>query len=268
LHLVSRGEYNSPDDGVRVAELLVERGADVNAQDKVGWTPLHSASNNGMHGIAQVLLRHSAKVNVENYLGETPLHLVQEGKYDSQDGVRVAQLLVEARLDINSRDKRNWTPLHAASHYGRLKIAQVLLDHGAMSMAVDDQGKTPLHQVLQGNFESLEAGCRIAGLLLECGVEPNAKDNNLETPLHVASRLGRPEILQVLLGHTTAENARRPTSSHLGLEGTYSSEKDKILCYSHFPRVRRECECTFQEQPDSVVFGMLWGEARGCTTPS
>jgi ankyrin repeat protein len=92
-------------------------------------------------------------------------------------------------------------------------------------MAVDDQGKTPLHHVSQGNFESLEAGCRIAELLLEGGVDPNAQDNNLETPLHVASRWGRPEIVQVLLGHTTVKNARRPTSSLLGLEGIYSSEE-------------------------------------------
>jgi ankyrin len=99
----------------------------MNAQDKFGWTPLHSASYNGMHEIAQVLLRHGAKVNLENYLGETALHLVREGKYGSQDGVRVAQLLLDAGLDVNARDKRNWTPLHAASYYGRVKIAQCYL---------------------------------------------------------------------------------------------------------------------------------------------
>jgi ankyrin repeat protein len=229
LHLVSRGDYDSPDDGVRVAELLQERGADMNDKDKFEWTPLHSASNNGRHKIAQFLLSHGAKENLKNHLGETPLHVVRQGQYGSQDGARVAQLLLDAGLDVNARDKRNWTPLHATSYYGRVKIAQVLLDHGAIAKARDDQGKTPLHQVSQGNFESQEAGCRMAELLLERGVDPNAQDDNLETPLHATSRCGKPEIAQVLLGDTAVNNARRPTILHLGLEGTNSTKKGQVM---------------------------------------
>ena len=232
LHLVSRGEYDSPDEGVRVAKLLLERGTDMDAQDEFGWTPLHSASYNGRHEISQFLLLCGAKVKVENCLGETALHVVRHGRYGSQDGVRVAQLLLDAGSDVNARDKRNWAPLHAACYYGRLKIAEVLLDRGAITMAVDDQGKTALHRVLRGFRQSLEAGCRIAELLLERGADPNAQDNNLETPLHVASRCGSPEIVQVLLqvGHSTVKIAQRPTSSLQGLEkGTYSSEQTNFV---------------------------------------
>ena len=223
LHLVSRGEYGSPDDGVRVAELLLERGTNVNAQDKVGWTPLHSASYNGKPEITQVLLYHGAKANVENYLGETPLHLVRQGKYGSRGGGHVAQLLLNGGVNVNAQDKRDWTPLHAASYYGRLEIAQVLLDHGAIAKTEDDQGKTPLHRVSHGNFESQEAGVRIAELLLKRGEDANAQDKNRETPLHVASRCGRLEIVRVLLGHVTVKNDRSRTPSHLGSEGAYFS---------------------------------------------
>ena len=246
LHLVSRGEYNSPDDGVQVTELLLEHGTDVNAQDEFEWTPLHSASNNGRHEIVQFLLLRGAKVKLENYLGETALHLVRQGRYGTQDGVRVAQLLLDSGLDVNALDKRNWTPLHAACYYGRLKIAQVLLDRGAITMAVDNQGNTPLHQVPQGILESLEAGCRIVELLLERGVDPNAQDNNMETPLHVASRWEGLEIVQVLLGHTSVKNAQRPTSSFPVLEkGTYSPEQPNFI--SLFPRTRCKCQRTFQK---------------------
>ena len=226
LHLVSRGEYDSPDEGVRVAELLLERGTDMNAQDEFGWTPLHSASNNGRHEISQFLLLRGANLKLDNCLGETALHLVGQGRYGTQDGARIAQLLLDAGLDVNARDKRHWAPLHAACYYGRLKTVQVLLDCGAIAMAVDNQRKTPLHQVAQGSFELLEAGCHIAELLLERGADPNSQDDNLETSLHVASRLGRSEIVQALLGHYTGKNAGRPTSSLLGLEeGIYFSEK-------------------------------------------
>ena len=222
LHLVSRGEYDSPDDGVRVATLLAERGADMIAQDSVNWTPLHSAVYNGKPQITQVLLFHGAKVDVENELGETPLHLVRQRQNASRDGIHIAQLLLVVGADVHARDKRGWTALHAASYYGRLEVAQVLLNRGGIAKVEDYQGKTPLHQVSQGNFESLEAGGRIAELLLECGMDANSRDRNQETPLHVASRCGRLEIGQVLLGDPTAKDAQSQTPSHVGSEGTYS----------------------------------------------
>ena len=230
LHLVSRGEYDSPDEGVRVAKLLLERGTDMNAQTVFGWTSLHYASYNGRHEISQFLFHCGARVKLENCLGETALHVVREGRYGTHNAVRVAHLLLDAGLDVNVRDKRNWSPLHAACYFGRLKIAQVLLDRGAMTMAADDQGKSALHLVPQGMLGSLEAGCRIAELLLEHGVDPNTQDNNLETPLHVASRCGNLEMVQVLLVHSTVKNAQRPTSSLQGLEkGTYSSEQTNFV---------------------------------------
>jgi ankyrin len=203
LHLASRGDHDSLDEGVCVVELLLERGTDVNIRDKSEWTPLHSASNNGKYDIAQVLLSHGANVNAENYLGETPLHLVGQCKYGSQDGVRVAQLLLDGGVDVNARDKCNCTPLHAASYYGQLEIAQVLLDHGATKEAKDDEGKTPLHQAVQVNFESHEAGPCMVELLLDWGLDVNAQDDKLETPLHMACCYGRLEIVQVLLRHAS-----------------------------------------------------------------
>ena len=232
LHLASRGEYDSPDDGVRVAELLLERGSYVSAQDNICWTPLHSASYNGKPEIIQVFLRYGAKVDAENDLGETPLHLVRQSKYGSQDGVHVARLLLDSGVFVNTPDKRNWTALHAASYYGRLEIAQVLLDHGGIAKVEDDQGKTPLHQVSQGAFESEEAGIRIAELLLERGLDANAQDKNRETALHVASRCGRLGIARVLLEYANVNNVWGRTPSHLGFEGNYFPENSHLITHT------------------------------------
>ena len=267
LHLVSQGDHESLVDDVRIAELLLERGTDVNAPDKSGWTPLHYASNNGKHEIAQVLLSHDANVNAENYLGETPLRLAP---HFSQDNVRITQLLLDGGADVNAQDKRNRTPLHAACHYGCFDIAQVLLNHGARTEAADDESKTPLHQVSQGDFESKEAGHRIVELLLQHGVDMNARDMNQETPLHVASRCGRLEIVQVLLGYATDNGAQCSTAVHLGLKGTYIYPLKNECCLSlhTFYRAWCRCECTCEEQLDSLVLCMLLGEVRDCTDAS
>jgi hypothetical protein len=132
LHIVSRGEYDSQEHGVGIARLLLERGVDVNAREKDGWTSLHWAAFKGRVEVAQLLLDHGANANMETEAGETALHIVSRGEYDSQEqGVGIARLLLERGVDVNAREKDGWTSLHLAAFKGRVEVAQVLLDHGA-----------------------------------------------------------------------------------------------------------------------------------------
>lgn len=69
--------YNNVD----VAELLLEKGADVNAQDKGGLIPLHNASSYGHLDIAALLIKHKTVVNATDKWGFTPLHeAAQKGR--------------------------------------------------------------------------------------------------------------------------------------------------------------------------------------------
>ncbi len=79
LHLVSRGEYDSQQDGVSIARLVLACGVDANAQDKDHDTPLLWAAFYGRLEITRLLLDHGAKANTEDDSGETPLHLVSRG---------------------------------------------------------------------------------------------------------------------------------------------------------------------------------------------
>jgi hypothetical protein len=56
-----------------VAELLIAKGADVNAKDEGEWTPLHSAAYWGEKEIAELLIAKGADVNAKNDVGITPL---------------------------------------------------------------------------------------------------------------------------------------------------------------------------------------------------
>src|SRR6266702_5371348 len=229
LHKVSKGNYESQEDGVRVAWLLLERGGDVNAQRKDHWTPLHLACYNGKLDIARVLLDRGANANAEANNGETPLHKVSCGKYESQeDGVRVTQLLLERGGDVNAQRDDHWTPLHLASYFGKLDIARVLLDRGANANAEADNGETPSHKVSCGKYESQEDGVRVAQLLLECGVDVNAQRDDHWTPLQLASFLGKLDIARLLLDRGADANAEADngeSSLHKVSKGKYESQE-------------------------------------------
>jgi cytohesin len=102
---------------LKVAELLLELGADPNARDNDDNTPLHIASKSGH--------------------------------------VEVAEMLLDRGVDANVRDKDNTIPLHFASQGGHLRIVRMLLDHCADVNARDKNDKTPLHCVLQDEDEDV-----------------------------------------------------------------------------------------------------------------
>ena len=56
-----------------IAELLIAKGADVNAKAAGGWAPLHLAAYKGQNEIVELLIAKGANVNAKNDIGETPL---------------------------------------------------------------------------------------------------------------------------------------------------------------------------------------------------
>jgi cytohesin len=59
-----------------VVEFLLSCGADPDARDKEGVTPLHCAAANCRYALAQLLVQHGADPNARNNEGKTPLDLV------------------------------------------------------------------------------------------------------------------------------------------------------------------------------------------------
>jgi ankyrin repeat protein len=213
LHRVSYGGYRSPEDGVRVVQLLLDRGTDVNSRRKDDLMPLHVASYGGNVEIVRLLLDSGADLEAAGNMGEKPLHRVSYGEYRSpEDGVRVAQLLLDRGADVNSRRKDDRTPLHIASDYGNVQIVQLLIDLGAEVDAMDDFGRTPLHDVSMGKYESQEGGVCVAQLLLDHGARVNAKSKYGHTPLELASNNGKPKLAELFLKHAANVNTPRPSA--------------------------------------------------------
>jgi ankyrin repeat protein len=75
---------------MRISELLLEAGAEVDCYQKDGYTPLHEAAGNGQLEMVQLLLCFGAKKDVHLTDGRTPLDLAREKGFSE-----VANLLIK-----------------------------------------------------------------------------------------------------------------------------------------------------------------------------
>jgi ankyrin repeat protein len=67
----------------RVAEMLVKYGAQVNATDLSGETPLHKAAAAGNPGIVMYLLEHGANPMIKSFQNKTALDLANENDHEA-----------------------------------------------------------------------------------------------------------------------------------------------------------------------------------------
>lgn len=115
----------SPDPATRISELMRD-GADINAKNTFGETPLHWAVCDGNTAIATLLIEKGANINAKNTFGDTPLH---KAAYYRRPAI--ATLLIEKGANINTKNTVGNTPLHRAVDKGYTEIATLLIEKDA-----------------------------------------------------------------------------------------------------------------------------------------
>lgn len=164
--------------------ILIANGAEVNTKYPGGETLLKSAAKTGRTEAVQFLLEAGANIN-ENDNGRTALHAMLDIGSSNYNKYRLSkdtlELLLSKGADVNLKDKDGRTPLHFAAESADGDIVELLLDKGADINAKDDEsGFTALHHAAQfGNENAAE-------LLITRGADINAKDNQGHTPLYTA----------------------------------------------------------------------------------
>lgn len=129
---------NEPPEDVQAA---IEKGADVNARDEHGMTPLMYAALSSLYpGVIFTLIRAGADMNARDVNTATLLMLAAEG-----NGPEMITALVDAGLDVNAQDKDGWTALmFAAVTTQRPVVVTTLLQKGASAKMRDKAGYTAL----------------------------------------------------------------------------------------------------------------------------
>lgn len=181
-----------------ILKWTLENGADANARGTGGKTAAHHVcalpeGHCGSVDCLNTLIEHGADLKIQDDEGRMPIHRVRSGA--------VMEALVKTwGMDPNIPDANGWTPLlHATSTptAGCAEVCSILLQNGANTHAVTDDGDTPLHLALRHGAET-------ATILLEHEtVDIAAKDGRGRTALHLILALHRREdyILRFLKTH-------------------------------------------------------------------
>ena len=140
-----------------IIEFLINNGADINScQSYLKETPLHRicARVKPKIDIAQLLLDRGAKVNAENISGKTPLFYCSFSY-----SVELLNLLLKYGADINHRDKYKNTILHDDySNYSTgnfEEFLKVLLSLGFDINSKNNMGHTPLYLCQNKQIENI-----------------------------------------------------------------------------------------------------------------
>ncbi|MHC4509128.1 MAG: ankyrin repeat domain-containing protein [Planctomycetota bacterium] len=121
--------------------LLIDSGGNVNAvAPKWGWTPLHWSAYGGTRGAFDLLVSRGADVNARTHEEETVLHLLVRWGEDSD----YVKFVLSRGVNINAADACGWTALHRAVLYNRPEIVEFLIAEGADVNLKDSDGRTAL----------------------------------------------------------------------------------------------------------------------------
>ncbi len=210
-----------------LVSLLTKYRANLNYQDRSGWTALHHAVSMGDENIVRILLGSGARMDTPDKDGNTPLALVVGRKNEnllalflkghtptadqrtSQRAITPAVLktaimsgnaaavreLLRHGADPNVRDPITGHPLLLALQTASTQsseIARLLVEHGADPNLVQADESSALFLSIERSYDDL------AMVLLRKGADPLLTNDNGESPLSLAIRRGRFELVKLM----------------------------------------------------------------------
>lgn len=207
-----------------IAEILLQKKPEVSVQDRLGNTALHYAAlNNNVAQIQQLVTQDDEVIHIRNLNQMTPLatatlfgryaaaeKLTQMGAHtdivvDNQHNLlHLAAMSGDIRfielykdVELNHQDDNGNTPIQHAAYYQQTKFAIALLNKNPRLGVLNKNSETILHLASRTNDADL------IHALFAHWPEINIEQSNAiqNTPLHIASKFGRTEVVKALIVH-------------------------------------------------------------------
>jgi ankyrin repeat protein len=112
---------------VKIVKALIEAGADIQKKGQFGYTALHAAAQNGHLDVVQALVKYGASVNCKNDDGDIPLILAVRGTH-----AEIIDYLLKAGSDIHQNGWLGQSAVHTAIATGDQATADTLLNREMM----------------------------------------------------------------------------------------------------------------------------------------
>ncbi|XP_060535157.1 protein phosphatase 1 regulatory subunit 16A [Cylas formicarius] len=232
------------DDNEAMLLLLLEYGANVNAEDSEKWTPLHAAATCGHIKLVRILISRGANLLAVNADGNMPYDICEDEQaldyIESEmakrgvtqqliDETRAAterKMLADMRImaarseSLEQYDSQGATPLHIAAANGYLSVIEFLLDQGVRTDVTDKDDWQPSHAAAcWGHIEVLE-------MLTYAGANLNAKNRNDETPADICED---PEIKERILELQTEQEIKRQAEAKRKVRRSQSNTRTQSV---------------------------------------
>ncbi|XP_062573173.1 uncharacterized protein LOC134235100 [Saccostrea cucullata] len=152
-----------PFNRLDILRLLLSFDCDLNRQDKEGNTPAHLLSMRRHQNGLEELISKGIDINLQNRKGETCLHL-------SADNAASVQCLIQYGCDVNLTTKEGLNALHSFFSLS----SEIKKPKRGLTLAIEKR------------FQDIQ-GLRVINLLLDAGIDINARENRGMTVCHMAA---------------------------------------------------------------------------------
>lgn len=244
--------------GGRIKQLESDITFHIGKQEAELTLRVNSAAFYGDLQLLKSLIRAGADPKNTDYDGRSPLHLAASRGYDD-----VVQFLISEGVDINLTDQFGNTPLLEAVKQGHERVAALLFDKGA-KLSLKNAGSHLCTAVAKGDSDFIRRA-------LAYGADPNCRDYDHRTPLHIAAAEGLYLIAKMLIeagasvfatdrwGTTPLDEARKCGGQTLGA----LLERARVDELSRFPERGEEVRDKLHPRRCSVFPYHPWRAGTG-----
>ncbi|MFC2281427.1 MAG: ankyrin repeat domain-containing protein, partial [Treponema socranskii subsp. buccale] len=174
--------------GLKKAALsLIEKGANPEAKNANGETPLFSAAKTNDPAMTALIVKGGSSIKARDNFGSSPLHTAV--RWDADASVRE---LVQLGIDVNAQNVAGKSALSEAVLAGKLSTAKLLIDSGADINASDNTGRTILMDAIRSR------NADVIAMLLSNKANPQIQEINGRNAYHEAVLTGDARIIALV----------------------------------------------------------------------